>query len=71
VRIRRCAGREALEAGAAWVEYRRRGGTRERLIADFLIGAHARVRADRLLTRDRGFLRSHFAGLDIVDPGAR
>jgi len=44
------------------------GGSRTRLIVDFLIGAHARERADRLLTRDRGFYRAYFDELEIVDP---
>jgi predicted nucleic acid-binding protein len=59
----------ALAAGCAWQAYRRAGGTRERVIADFLIGAHATEQADRLFTRDRGFYRSCFVGLSIVDPG--
>ena len=58
----------ALGAGTAWAEYRRSGGSRKRVIADFLIGAHAIGRADRLLTRDRGFYRSYFSGLEILDP---
>ena len=58
----------AARAGAAWREYRRAGGPRERVIADFLVGAHAVEHADRLLTRDRGFHRLAFAGLAIVDP---
>ena len=58
----------ALAAGRAWQAYRKVGGTRERVVADFLIGAHAATQADRLLTRDRGFYRSYFAGLPIVDP---
>ena len=60
----------ASRAGTAWRAYRRRGGIRERLVADFLIGAHALEQADRLLTRDRGFHRSAFAGLTIIDPSA-
>jgi len=59
-----------LAAGAMWREYRRRGGTRQRMIADFLIGAHASVHADRLLTRDRGFYSSYFDDLTILDPQA-
>lgn len=60
----------AERAGQAWRAYRRRGGPRERIIADFLIGAHALEQADRLLTRDRGFHRLAFADLTVVDPAA-
>jgi predicted nucleic acid-binding protein len=60
----------ALEAGAAWWRYRSRGGGRDRVVADFLIGAHADSRADRLLTRDRGFYRTYFRRLSILDPSA-
>jgi predicted nucleic acid-binding protein len=58
----------ALAAGETWCAYRKAGGKRERVIADFLIGAHARSHADRLLTRDRGFYRRYFEKLSIVDP---
>ncbi len=62
--------RAAYAAGAAWGVYRRRGGRRDRVIADFLVGGHAAVHADRLLTRDYGFYRQRFRGLDIFDPTA-
>ncbi len=55
-------------AGEMWQSYRRRGGQRTRLIADFLIGAHAQVRGGRLLTRDRGFFRRYFPGLEVIEP---
>lgn len=58
----------AVAAGVAWRSYRRSGGPRTRLIADFLVGAHAKLQADRLLTRDRGFYRTYFKELRIVDP---
>lgn len=60
--------RTASRAGAAWGAYRRGGGPRKRVVADFLIGAHALEQAERLLTRDRGFHRRAFAGLAIIDP---
>ena len=50
----------ALDAGKVFSQYLQRGGKRGRVIADFLIGAHARHHADRLLTRDGGFIRDYF-----------
>jgi predicted nucleic acid-binding protein len=58
----------ALDAGHRWRAYRRNGGGRARIVADFLIGAHAQKQADRLLTRDRGFYHACFEGLVVLDP---
>lgn len=58
----------AAAAGQAWRSYRRRGGPRERLIADFLVGGHALVHADCLLTRDRRFYKACFSDLEVVAP---
>jgi len=56
----------ALEAAGCWYVYWQKGGGRERIDADFLIGGHALVQCDQLLTRDRGFYRRHFKSLQVV-----
>ena len=58
----------ATVAGETWRRYRKEGGPRTRLIPDFLVAAHAGLRADRLVTRDRGFFRRYFPGLRVFNP---
>lgn len=63
-----CGIDQAKAAGRGFGLYLQRGGKRGRVIADFLIGEHARHHSDRLLTRDRGFQRDYFADLPIWYP---
>jgi predicted nucleic acid-binding protein len=56
----------ALLAGHNFARYLSRGGRQGRIVADFLIGAHAMLHADRLLARDRGYLRDYFPKLTVL-----
>jgi predicted nucleic acid-binding protein len=58
----------AFMAGKAYLGYRRSGGDRRSPLPDFYIGAHAAVRAYRLLTRDLGRYRTYFPSLEIIAP---
>lgn len=58
----------AVRAGHMNKRFRARGGKRERVVADFLIGAHAMLQCDGLITRDEGFFRDYFKGLKIIVP---
>lgn len=59
-------------AGQLWRASRRSAKgpepSRDRVVADFLVGAHAMLQSDALLARDRGHYRDHFKGLRLIDP---
>ena len=55
-------------AARAFVAYRRAGGTRANVLADFFIGAHAAVLGCGILTRDARRYRSHFPRVELVTP---
>lgn len=62
--------RASLIAGGYFRTYLARSDTSSprRVVPDFLIGAHAQIHADRLLARDRGYLRDYFEALTVWDP---
>jgi hypothetical protein len=55
-------------AGTAFVRYRQRSAKpKHRMLADFLVGSHALCQADALLTRDRGYYRTYFPKLRVIE----
>jgi predicted nucleic acid-binding protein len=58
----------AFLAGRAHAEYRRAGGTREAVLPDFLIGAHAAVTGRQLLTRDPRRIATYIPGATLIAP---
>lgn len=59
----------ALAAGRAFVQYRRRGGTKTAPLPDFYIGAHAQATGLTLLTRDAARYRTYFPTVALIEPG--
>jgi predicted nucleic acid-binding protein len=55
-------------AAKAFARYRQRGGSRQQVLPDFFIGAHAAVQGWPLLTRDASRFRSYFPGLVVLAP---
>ena len=55
-------------AGKAFVKYRRQGGKKHNVLADFFIGAHAAVLGCPLLTRDTRHYQSYFPSVKLITP---
>lgn len=58
----------AYLAGKSQRAYRGAGGMRERVLADFMIGAHAEQKGYRILTRDQARYRTYFPRVDVIAP---
>ena len=71
IRFSALTEQSAIRAGIMQQRFRKRGGKRkERVASDFLVGAHALLQCNALITRDRGFFRDYFKGLKIINPAS-
>ena len=68
IRFSALESKSALRAGEMQRRYRQRGGARTRAVPDFLIGAHALLQCNGLITHDQRFYRDYFKGLKLVVP---
>jgi hypothetical protein len=57
-------------AGRAFEQYRRKGGPRLSVLADFFIGAHAQAEGLPILTRDTRRYRTYFPDVQLIAPDA-
>jgi predicted nucleic acid-binding protein len=70
IRFSPIESKSALRAGEMQRRYRQRGGAQVRAVPDFLVGAHALLQCDGLITRDDAFYRQYFKGLKLIVPSA-
>ena len=69
VRIERTPKSALFLAGRIFRRYRRAGGVRAGVLADFFIGAHAQVNGLPILTRDVRRYRTYFPQVVLITPG--
>ncbi|WP_377155560.1 type II toxin-antitoxin system VapC family toxin [Roseateles sp. UC29_93] len=68
--------RAAIRAGEMQRKFKQRladkgaNASSSRAMPDFLVGAHAMLQCDGLITRDQGFFRDYFKGLKVIVPSA-
>ncbi len=66
--------RSAIRAGEMQRRYKERLRTlglsapAARTVPDFIVGAHALLQCGALITRDAGFFRDYFKGLEVIVP---
>jgi predicted nucleic acid-binding protein len=70
IRFSPLEAKSALRAGEMQRRYRQRHATQGRAVPDFLIGAHALLQCNGLITRDDRFYRDYFKGLKLIVPVA-
>lgn len=60
--------KSALRAGEMQRRYRSKSGSSARTAQDFIVGAHALLQCNALITHDASFFRDYFKGLKVIVP---
>lgn len=60
----------AFAAGQMFRTNRRESKERKTPLPDYFIGAHALICGYQLLSRDAGYLRPMFSGINVIHPGS-
>jgi predicted nucleic acid-binding protein len=58
----------AFLAGKAFLQYRKQGGTKNSILADFFIGGHAEASGSALVTRDTKRYATYFPSVRLINP---
>lgn len=58
----------AFLAGKAFLQYRKQGGTKNSILADFFIGGHAEASGSSLITRDTKRYATYFPTIHLITP---
>lgn len=55
-------------AGKAFLQYKKRKGSKINVLPDFFIGAHAAVEGYQLISRDKGRFSTYFPSVELIMP---
>ncbi|MBS0445958.1 MAG: type II toxin-antitoxin system VapC family toxin [Proteobacteria bacterium] len=68
IHYRPVEAKAAIRAGEMQRRHRTRGDRPARAVSDFIVGAHALLQCNALITRDADFFRDYFKGLKVIVP---
>jgi len=57
-------------AGKAFLQYKKRKGSKTNVLPDFFIGAHAAVMGYPLISRDKGRFSTYFPSVELIIPNS-
>ena len=55
-------------AGKAFLQYKKRKGSKTNVLPDFFIGAHAAIEGYQLISRDKGRFNTYFPSIELIMP---